>query len=49
MLLFLSSALALRKKENAYDLMLQGGAEGLKLLLSIVPALVLLLLVSVWL
>ena len=29
--------------ENAYDLMLQGGAEGLQLLLSIVPALVLLL------
>ena len=42
-LLFLATALALRKKENAYDLMLQGGAEGLKLLLSIVPALVLLL------
>ena len=43
MLLFLSTALALHKRENAYDLMLQGGAEGLKLLLSIVPALVLLL------
>ena len=43
MLLFLSTALVLRRKENAYDLMLQGGAEGLKLLLSIVPALVLLL------
>ena len=43
LLLFFSSALALRKKENAYDLLVQGGAEGLKLLLSIIPALVLLL------
>lgn len=43
LLLFLSCALALRKKENAYDLMLDGAAEGLKLLLSIVPTLVLLL------
>ena len=34
---------ALRKKENAYDLMLAGGAEGLRLLVSLVPALVLLL------
>ena len=33
----------LRKKENVYDLLLEGGAEGLKLLVSIVPALVLLL------
>ena len=36
-------ALALRKGENAYDLFLTGGAEGLKLLVSIVPALVFLL------
>ena len=43
LLLFLSCALALQKKENAYDLMLDGAAEGLKLLLSIVPTLVLLL------
>ena len=43
LLLFFSSALALRKKENAYDLLIRGGAEGLKLLLSIIPALVLLL------
>lgn len=42
MLLF-ATALALRKRENAYDLLLQGGAEGLKLLVSIVPALTLLL------
>lgn len=42
-LLLFCCALALRKKENAYDLMLQGGAEGLRMLVSIVPALVLLL------
>lgn len=38
-----SSVLALRKEENAYDLLLQGGAEGLKLILAITPALVILL------
>lgn len=43
-LLFLTaSVLALRKQENAYDLLLMGGAEGLRLLLTLVPALVLLL------
>jgi spore maturation protein B len=42
-LLLLSTTLVLRKKENAYDLLLAGGAEGLKLLASIVPALILLL------
>ena len=42
-LLFFSSALALRKKENAYDLLLQGAAEGLRLILSILPALIMLL------
>lgn len=42
-LLLISAALALRKKENAYDLMLSGAGEGLKLLASIVPALILLL------
>ena len=42
-LLLLSTALVLRKKENAYDLLLEGGAEGLKLLASIVPALIILL------
>lgn len=42
-LLLLASALALRRKESAYDLLLQGGADGLKLLLSIVPTLVMLL------
>lgn len=42
-LLLTASVLALRKKENTYSLLLDGAAEGLKLLLSIVPALVLLL------
>ena len=43
-LLFLAvSLIALRKQEDAYDLMLIGAADGLKLLLSIIPALVLLL------
>ena len=38
-----ASLLALRRKENAYDLLLQGGAEGLKLVFTILPALVVLL------
>ena len=38
-----ASLLTLRRKENAYDLLLQGGAEGLKLTLTILPALVMLL------
>ena len=43
-LLFLgASLLALRKQENTYDLLLSGGAEGLRLLLTLIPALVLLL------
>ena len=42
-ILLVAAATALRKKENAYDLMLLGGAEGLKLLYAIVPALILLL------
>ena len=43
LLLFLCCAIALGKRENPYDLMLQGANDGLKLLLSIVPTLVLLL------
>ena len=43
LLLFFSAALALGRKENAYDLLIQGGAEGLKLLFTIIPALVLLM------
>jgi len=43
-LLLLSTALlALRRQENAYSLLLEGGAEGLRLLLHLVPALVVLL------
>lgn len=43
LILLFSSCLALRKKENTYDLLLEGGAEGLRLLVSILPSLVLLL------
>ena len=38
-----ASLLTLRRKENTYDLLLQGGAEGLKLAVTILPALVILL------
>ena len=43
LLLLTVSAVSLRKQENAYDTLLSGGADGLKILLSIVPSLVLLL------
>ena len=43
LLLLFSCLLALRKKENAYDLLLEGAAGGLRMLVSIVPALVMLL------
>lgn len=42
-ILFAAAAGTLRKQENAYDLMLEGAADGLKLLISILPALILLL------
>ena len=42
-LLLLSSALALGRKEDSYGLLLEGAAEGLKLLKTIVPALIVLL------
>ena len=42
-LLFAAAAAVLRKKENAYDLMLSGAAEGLKLMGSLLPCLILLL------
>ena len=35
--------IALRKKENAYSVMLDGAAQGLKLLLTLIPTLILLL------
>ena len=37
------SLVALRKQENAYDLLLGGAADGLKLLVSLIPTLILLL------
>ena len=43
LLILLPSAMVLRKKENSYDILLHGAADGLKLLFSIVPALVFLL------
>ena len=43
LILMCTSALALRKKENAYDIMLQGATDGLKLLAAILPALIFLL------
>ena len=42
-LLAVCSLLVLHKRENAYDLLLQGGAEGLRTAASILPALVILL------
>ena len=42
-ILLLSASIALRKKENTYDLLLDGASEGLRLLVSILPSLVLLL------
>ena len=43
LLLLGCSLWALRKKENTYDLLLQGGQEGLKLVVSLIPTLVFLL------
>ena len=42
-LLLIPSLLALRRRENAYEILLSGAADGLKLLRSIAPALILLL------
>ena len=43
LLIFSACVLALRKKENAYDLMINGAADCLNLLLQLVPTLILLL------
>ena len=43
MLLLLLCTAALRKQENTYELLLEGGKEGLKLLFSLIPTLVMLL------
>ncbi len=42
-LLLIASLFALRRQENSYDLLLEGAADGLKLLITLVPTLVLLL------
>jgi len=42
-ILLMAATAALRKRENAYNILLDGAAEGLKLLFSILPALILLL------
>lgn len=42
-ILLTASLLALHKRESAYDLLLDGAADGLKLLATILPALILLL------
>ena len=43
LLLLISSLLVLRKKENTYDILLDGASEGLKLLVTLIPTLILLL------
>ena len=43
LLLLVLCAIALQKRENAYNLLLSGAADGLKLLISLIPSLVLLL------
>ena len=42
-ILLLAAVLALRRKENSYQILLDGAADGLRLIKSIIPALVLLL------
>ena len=42
-LLFLACCFALRKRENPYELMLSGAADGLRLLMTLIPTLILLL------
>ena len=43
LLLLLASAAALGKRENSYQLLLDGGTEGLRLMTTLVPALVVLM------
>ena len=43
LLLFFAAALALGRRENAYNLLLDGAAQGLRLLVTLIPALILLL------
>ena len=43
LILFFTMVIAMGKRENAYNIMLDGAAEGLRLMVSIAPALILLL------
>ncbi len=43
LLLLVACVFALRKQKNSYDLLLSGAADGLKLLITLIPTLVLLL------
>ena len=43
LLLLICSLLVLRKRENTYDILLSGAADGLKLLVTLIPTLILLL------
>ena len=43
LLLLVAALMALRKKENAYDLLLSGAKDGLKLLVTLIPPLIALL------
>lgn len=43
MILLFAAVIALRRKENCYSLLIEGASEGLKLLLTIAPALIILL------
>lgn len=42
-IILIAALFALKRKENAYDILLSGASDGLRLLASIVPALILLL------
>ena len=42
-LILLASAVVLGKKENSYQLLLEGGTEGLRLMITLVPTLVMLM------
>ena len=43
LILFVAAALALGRRENAYNLLLDGAAQGLRLLVTLIPALIMLL------
>ena len=43
LIIFVAAALALGRRENAYNLLLDGAAQGLRLLVTLIPALIMLL------